>query len=389
MKSPFLILLSAAFAVAGCGKREEAAERPRAEAKKEEPAERREPERVRLSADDQKTAGIRTEKLEWTNAAGELAVTGSIQPNLDRLAQVAPRVPGRVVSVQASLGDKVSAGQPLATLDSLEVGEARSALSQAEADLRVAEAAYKRAESLRADSIVPEKEYLRAKGDVEKSRAAATAAREKVRMLGVGEPREGEGASMFRVSAPFAGTVVEKTAVPGGLADPAKPIFTVADLSTVWIDASIFEKDLPRLAKGATAAVTTAAWPGEPAKGRVTYISSLMDRETRTVKARIEVPNKEGRLRPGMFANAAISVPADTSAKTLLVPEDAIVLMDGKPTVFVRRENGFEPRTVTPGERRLGRVELKDGLDAGAEVVVAGAFELKARLQRSKLGDKD
>ena len=341
---------------------------------------------VELTPEEAKAAGVKTEKATWSPVGGEIAVTGTIQPNLDRLAQVAPRVPGRVVRVQASLGDKVGPGQAMAVLDSIEVGEARSALAQAEADAKVAEAAYRRADTLRAEGIVPEKEFLRARGEHEKARAAAAAAREKVKILGVNAP-DGEGASMYTVLAPFAGTVVEKSAVPGALAEPAKPLFTVADLSTVWIEASVFERDLPRLAVGAPATVTVAAWPGDPAKGRLTYIASLMDRETRTVRARVEVPNREGRLRPGMFANVSITVAGQATGKAILVPEDALVLMDGKPSVFVLGAHGFQARAVQPGERRGGRVEIKDGVDAGEEVVVAGTYELKARAQKSQLGE--
>lgn len=388
------VLLAASLILAACGTE---SEKPGAKAASSEPKQEKAKEAshadaggtgsVELSADEEKASGIRVEKLALARNGGELAVTGVIQPNLDRLAQVAPRVPGRVVEVRASLGDRVARGQTLAVMDSLEVGEARSALAQAEADLRVAEAAFKRAESLRADNVVPEKEYLRARGELEKVRAAALAAREKLKMLGVGGASPGGGASIFTMVAPFAGTVVEKTAVPGALSEPAKPLFTVADLSTVWIEASIFEKDLPRLARGASASVTVAAWPGAPSKGRVTYIASLMDKETRTVKARVEVPNPEGRLRPGMFANVAIAVPGETAAAALVVPEDAVVLVEGKPTLFVKDGKGFHARTVTPGERRVGRLEIRDGVKPGEQVVVAGAYDLKAKMQKSQIGD--
>ena len=342
---------------------------------------------VELTAEEIKAAGIKTDKIDWQASGGEVALTGVIQPNADRLGHVAGRVPGRVVRVSASLGDRVKAGQALAMLDSIEVGEARSALAQAQADLKVAEAAVQRAESLRAENIVPEKEYLRARGDAEKARAAAAAARERVRMLGVGAAAERDGASLFSVTAPFAGTVIEKSAVPGALAEPAKPLFTVADLSTVWIEANVYESDLPRITRGAPASVTVSAWPGSPFKGRVTYIASVMDRETRTVRARVEVPNADGRLRPGMFANVVILVPSQVAGKVLQVPADAVVLMDGKPNVFVRDDHGFEAREVTTGARSSGRVEIKDGVQAGEEVVVAGTYELKARVQKAQLGE--
>ena len=399
MRNRLLLAVLTGLALAACGKGSEqgseraTGEKPTAEkrakgghgGKKEE--DHTQSRGVELSTEEEKAAGIKTEKAAFASVGGEIAVTGTIQPNLDRLAQVGPRVPGRVVRVQASLGDRVAGGQTLAMLDSIEVGEARSALAQAEADTKVAEAAFKRAESLRADNIVPEKEYLRAQGDMEKSRAAVAAARDKVKMLGVGATREGDGASYFSIVAPFPGTIVEKAAVPGALAEPAKPLFTIADLSTVWIETSVYEKDLPRLVRGASATVSVAAWPGAPAKGRLTYISSLMDKETRTVKARVEVPNRDGRLHPGMFANVSIAVPEQSAGKAILLPEQAVVLMDGKPTVFVRGEHGFEPRTIDPGERRTAQVEIKDGIKGGDEVVTVGAYELKARLQKSQLGD--
>lgn len=388
--------LLAILALAGCGKGDAPADKKAAEAKpaaaeaqakdghKDEKKEEGHAG-VELTAAEEKAAGIKTEKVDRTAAGGEIVVTGTIQPNLDRLAQVAPRVPGRVVRVLASLGDRVASGQSLAVLDSLEIGEARSALAQAAADTRVNEAAFKRAESLRAELIVPEKEYQRARGDFEKSRAALTAAQEKVKMLGVGASGDG-GASIFSLTAPFAGTVVEKTAVPGALSEPSKPLFTIADLSIVWVEASVFEKDLPRLVKGSPATVALTAWPGAPAKGRLTYIASLMDKETRTLKARVEVLNPDGKLRPGMFANIAIAVPGQAGVAWISLPEDAVVLMDGKPTVFLRGDHGFEPRTVVPGERQVGRVQIKDGLAPGEEVVVAGTYELKAKVQKSQLG---
>lgn len=346
-----------------------------------------EPRAVELSDDEARAAGVRTEAIERQAVGGEISLTGVIRPNADRLTQVAGRVPGRVVRVLASLGDRVKAGQPLAVLDSLAVGEARSARAQALAELDVAQAALERAESLRAENIVPEREYLRARGDFQKARAALAAANEKLRMLGVGVSAQGEGGSVFTVEAPFAGTVIEKSAVPGALSDPAKPLFMVADLSTVWIEANVFERDLARISLGAPASVTVSAWPGEAFKGKVTYVSNVMDPETRTVRARVEAANRDGRLRPGMFANVVISVPSESTGKALYVPEEAVVLMDGKPSVFVRGEHGFEAREVTTGARSGGRVELKGGVSAGEQAVIAGAYELKARIQKSQLGE--
>jgi len=338
-----------------------------------------------LSAEEAQTAGIKLQKLELQDTAGHILVTAIIQANQDKLAHVVPRVPGRIVKVDASLGDRVKPGQALAMLDSIELGEARSSYLQAASEAAVAQAGLARAQRLNADNIIPEKDYLRARAEHEKARASLHAAADTLRMMGV-IPEKLSG-SVFPLTAPFAGTVIEKKAVRGELAQPDTSLFTVADLSTLWIEADLFEKDLGKVRIGAHATVTLTAYPGEVFTGRLTYISSTMDKETRTVKARVEVPNPDGRLKPEMFATVAIDTGG--SVKALRVPEDAVLLMQGQSTVFVAERGGFEPRAVEVGERAQGYAVLKSGVAAGERVVARGAYALKARLLKSQIGDAD
>ncbi|MDA8257251.1 MAG: efflux RND transporter periplasmic adaptor subunit [Betaproteobacteria bacterium] len=332
-------------------------------------------------------AGIKVQKLDLQELADQIVVTATIQANQDKLAHVAPRVPGRVVKVNASLGDRVKAGQALAMLDSIELGEARSAYLQAASEAAVAQAGFARAQRLNADSIIPEKDYLRARAEHEKTRAALRAAADRLRMMGVNP--ESLSGSIFPLTAPFAGTIIEKKAVIGELAPPDQSLFTVADLSTLWIEADLFEKDLAKVRSGMQASVTVSAYPGEVFKGRLTYISSVVDKDSRTVKARVEVPNPGGRLKPEMFATAAIQT--GSGAKALLLPEDAVLLVQGQPTVFVAEKDGFAfaPRAVEVGERAQGRIVIRSGITAGEAVVVNGAYALKARLLKSQIGDTD
>ena len=332
-------------------------------------------------------AGIKVQKLEPQELANQIVVTATIQANQDKLAHVAPRVPGRVVKVNASLGDKVKAGQALAMLDSIDLGEARSAYLQAASEAAVAQAGFARAQRLNADSIIPEKDYLRARAEHEKARAALRAAADRLRMMGVSPERQ--SGSVFPLTAPFAGTIIEKKAVLGELAPPDQSLFTVADLSTLWIEADLFEKDLAKVRPGMQASVTVSAYPGEAFKGKLTYISSVVDKDSRTVKARVEVPNPGGRLKPEMFATAAIQT--GSGAKALLLPEDAVLLVQGQPTVFVAEKDGFAfaPRAVEVGERAQGRIVIRSGVAAGEAVVVNGAYALKARLLKSQIGDAD
>jgi cobalt-zinc-cadmium efflux system membrane fusion protein len=346
-----------------------------------------EKDELKMSADEIATAGIVTAVLQGKEVSEQLTVTATIEANRDRYASVAPRVSGKVAKVMASLGDQVRQGQALASIDSIEAGEAQSAYSQAATEYGVTKAALDRATKLRADEIIPEKDFLRARADSAKAGAVLQAATERRRALGISQ-RGGHSSgepSVFAVTAPFAGTVVEKKAVMGELAQPDKPLFAIADMSTVWIETHLFEKDLGRVKLGAPASVTVAAYPDRSFEGKVAYISSVMDRETRTVVARVEMPNAGGALKLGMFASAAIATGGAGSAKTLLLPDDAVVLIQGQPSAFVKDGDGFAARVVDLGEKLRGQVVLKNGIRPGETVVVKGAYALKARMLKSQI----
>ncbi|MCU6435303.1 efflux RND transporter periplasmic adaptor subunit [Undibacterium sp. Jales W-56] len=358
-------------------------------AKKEAPAtEENEKGKLVLSADIARTAGISVAPLQEQDSAEQIVVTASIGANQDRFAHIAPRVAGRIVKVSGNLGDKVRAGQMLAVIDSIEVGEAQSSYVQASSEHELAKAGAERAEKLFADQIIPQKDYLRAKGDFEKAKAILRAAADKRQALGIaGKSSPSANVSTFAVASPFSGTLVEKKAVLGELAQPDKMLFAVADLSNVWIEGNLYEKDIAKVHVGAQALITLAAYPGETFAGKVAYISSGMDKESHTIKARVEVPNPDGKLKLDMFATAAISTMG--TSKRLLLPEQAVVLIQGQPTVFVQEKGGFEARAIEVGEKLRGKVVVKSGVAAGENVVTAGAYALKAKMLKSQIGDAD
>lgn len=380
-----------AVALAGCGKsgakdehaNEGAKHAEHAEEKKEGHSEAE--TELTLTSEEAARAGIKVEEVKPRALGETLTVTATIRPDADRLAHVAARIEGRITSVPAKLGDKVRAGQTLATLDSVAVGEAHAAWVQAQAELGIAEADFKRAESLNAEEIIPRKDFLRAKADRDKAAAALRAAADRLRLLGGSPDAHGTAVSGFAVTAPFAGTVIEKKATLGELASPSEPLFGVADLSRVWIQADLPESALAKVRIGANAKVTVPAYPNEVFGGRVGHIGASLAKDTRTVAARIEVANADGRLKPEMFATATIEVAGD-KREAISLPDPAIVLMDGKPTVFVYAQGAYEAREVEPGERVGGRTVLKSGLMAGDQVVTSGTYALKARKLKSQLG---
>lgn len=343
---------------------------------------------LKLSEEEAKAAGVRVEELMPREKAGQIIATANIEPNQTRLAHVQPRMTGRIVRVEANLGDQVSPGQTLATLDSVALNEAGVDYLQAQSELALAQANFERAQNLFADKIIPQKDFLSARAEMEKALATVRAAASKLKLFGV-DPAAVEahdGSLVFPVKSPFSGTVIEKRAVLGDLAEVGEELFTVADLSTLWIEASIYEKDLAKIEKGIPAHVTVTAYPEEIFQGRVTYIGSSMDRETRTVNARVEVANSDGKLKLGMFANAVLDTGAGSGEQALIVPAGALVLMEGQPTIFVAEGGGFEPRTVATGERMQGNVVIQSGVTAGERVVMEGAYTLKALLLKSQIG---
>lgn len=342
---------------------------------------------LRLTTEEIATAGIRSEVLTMQPVAEQVVLTATIRANQDRIAHVAPRVSARIDKVYANLGDNVKAGQPLALLDSIELGEAHSAYRQAQSQFNLAKADFERAQKLKADEIIPEKDFLRARSEYEKARASLRAADDRLQLLDA-EHRDLEQGptSHFPVKAPFAGTVIEKAAVLGELAQPDKSLFTVADLSTLWIEANLFEKDLGRVRLGATATVTVTAYPGASFQGRLTYISNMVDKETRAVPARVEVPNPDRRLKPEMFATAAITT--DMAIQAMTLPQAAVLLVNGQPMAFVQMGGGFEPRALEVGDKVGDKLVIKSGINSGEMVVVSGAYALKARLLKSQIGDE-
>ncbi len=391
-----VVVIAGGMALAGCSKSDTPAAKSESAAAKGTEAEGasagakdehgKEEGHLKLSAQEKETAGLKVEELVAQPVADQVTLTATIKANQDRIAHVAPRVSARLVKVMANLGDKVRGGQSMAQLDSLELGEAHSVYQQARSQLALATADYERAQKLKADDIIPDKEFLRTRSEFEKAKASQRAALDRLRLLDSGHSEGEQGApSEFPLRAPFAGTVIEKNAVLGELAQPDKSLFTVADLSNLWIEANLFEKDLSRVRVGAPAIVTVSAYPGEEFRGKLTYISNTVDKETRAVVARVEVPNVDGRLKPEMFATASIDT--GTSAKALAIPQEAVLMLNGQPTVFVVEGDAFEARPIETGPKAGNRVLLKSGIKEGEQVVTRGAYVLKAKMLKSQIGD--
>lgn len=340
---------------------------------------------------------IRVAPVEERPLAGILATTGRVDFNEDRLAHVSPRVPGRVHEVLVTLGDRVEAKQKLAVIDSIELGRAKSEFLRSRAELDLARKTLAREEGLLKDRITSEQSVLEARSAFQRAQAGNQASAQELRLLGLSDQEinsasaNDASAALFPLTSPLAGTVVEKHVTLGEVVAPENNLFTVADLSHVWIWIDVYERDLARVHLEDDVAVKVDAFPDHTFEGKVTYIRNQVDPDTRTARARLDVTNTDDHLRPGMFATVTVTDPhaasGQTAPRTMVVPSSALQRDGEEEVAFVRTgENRYERRAITAGRRTDAYTEVVDGLSAGESVVVEGTFLLKSEAAKHEMG---
>lgn len=384
-----LLMLFASFTLVACGSAPEEAEGVSPAAKKDSASagENHEAEEVVvLDTTAIRLGGIEVGTVESINTIG-LAVTGTITYDANRVSHVGSRTDGRILAVRADLGARVRRGQALAVLESVEVGQIRAEEREAEALLKIAQENYAREQRLAQQGISSRKELLQAEADLRRAEAALNSAEDRLQVLGAAHDHGAGG--QFSLLAPFAGVVVARDASLGEMASPADTLFTVADLSEVWIELDIFERDLARVRVGQSVEVTVTAYSGRTFPGRIVYIGDVLDPSKRTLRARVEIPNPGGALKPGMFATASIQVGGDGDAFAV-VPQGSLQDFEGKRVVFVPGDKAgeFRPVVVEVGQTIDGnRVVILSGIAPGNRIVIAGAFALRSELSKGEIGE--
>ncbi len=333
---------------------------------------------VRLpAADSAALAGVQIA----TPVVGELAegveCLAELAFNQNRLAQIVAPVGGIVQGAEVDLGQPVQEGQVVARLWSATIAEvvARAVLTHQSLE---------RERKLRTERVTSER-------DLQQAEAEHRAACQLARTLGFSEAQiEALGARpdepvYLEVTAPFAGEIIERTAVRGERVEAGRPLFTLADRSVMWAILNLPEAALDRVREGQTVELAVEALPDRTFTGTLTWLSAEVDERTRLVRARAEVPNPDGALRTRMFARARIL--ARRAEEVWVLPAAAVQQVGGRPVVFVQRgDDLFEARAVRLGVQSGGRCEVREGLHAQERVAVAGTFALKSHLLRSRLG---
>ncbi|MBI4817455.1 MAG: efflux RND transporter periplasmic adaptor subunit [Deltaproteobacteria bacterium] len=379
-----------AASLAACTK----ASPPESEGEPDEPR-KDEPDRLSVNPEALETLRLTYAKAEVRDVEPSLEVPAEIVPVPDRRATVGPRAAGRVVEVPANVGDAVAKGTTLVVLESEEVGRARADLIAARARRDVATRALTRQRQLLQDEITSRRAVEETEAALVIAEADMSAALTRLATFGAEAKAEGAdepgNPARVRLASPIAGTVVARSVHVGQWVQPADTVVDIVDLDQLWVQASVYERELRFVRVGQAVQIEVRAFPGEVFAGKVAQIDGTLDERTRSVGVRVVLPNPGHRLRPGMFATARVQGAHDHEPRHLLaIPWAAVQEVDGHRAVFVKVGEGtFELRRIHTGDRAGDSVEVLNGLAAGDEVVADGSFLLKGQLLRATLGEEE
>lgn len=330
---------------------------------------------LELSAQQIQAAGIELAEAQPRRLSTLLALPGEVRFDEDRTSHMVPRAAGVVESVQVNLGQAVKRGDLLAVIASQQISDQRSELAAAERRVQLARTTFQRERQLWIEQIAAEQDYLLARQALQEAEIAQANARQK--MSALSGSAQLVGGNRYEMRAPFDAVVVEKHLSLGEVVNESSAAFTLSDLSRVWVTFGVFPKDLDKVRVGQAVTVSSSEL-GTQVQGQVAYVGSLLGEQSRTATVRVSVANPQDTWRPGLFV--AVQVATDSYEAAVTVPQAAIQTVEGQPSVFVRVDHGFMAQAVVTGASQDGVVEIKQGLEAGAQVASNGSFTLKSEL---------
>ncbi len=360
-------------------------------AKQTENSHKEEKKIVRLSEAEIKEFGIKIGSAGSGKIEEQLSLPGEVTANADRLVHVVPRLSGIVRDVRKNIGDYVGSGDVLAVLESRELADAKASFLAAMEKEKLARANFTREETLWKKKISAEQDYLEAKSALADAVIALRSSEQKLHSLGFSDsylsklPEQHEiDYTKYVLTAPASGSIIEKHINRGEVLKDDAGAFVIADLSSVWVNINVYQKDMVFMKKGQQ--VTISAGHEIPdAKGVISYVGPLVGEQTRTGIARVVLANTKGQWRPGLFVTARLTI-KDTDV-AIAVPKIAIQSMDGQNYLFIKTNEEFEAIPVAVGKSDDRQIEILSGLTKGQQYVEDGAFALKAQLSKSEFGD--
>jgi len=340
------------------------------------------PRPPRLHLDAAQLGHIKIEELSTHSGGGTIVATGTVEFNADRIARILAPVAGQVQALRLNVGDDVRRGDTLFVLSSREVAAAIAEHLASQKDLDLAEKTFAMTKDLFEHDAASRIAMQQSENDVAKARAKVAQTAEVLRVLGFDESALANSAALpshVPIRAPLSGIVTERTITNGQfVGTESTPLMTVADLSSVWVQADVFERDLHSIGAGQKADVTTAAYPDDHFSAEVARVGTVVDAQTRTAKIRFVTANPGLRLKPGMFTTATLQIPGVNTALT--APARAVFVEDGRSFMYVQTAAAeFERREVEVVAAGVNRVHVTRGIAVGDRIVSEGVLLLRAR----------
>ena len=361
------------------------------------------PKELRIPVETQKAWGIEVEEAQPQEVSARVMLPGVIDLNQNGTAHISSLVEGKIISVKADLGDKIRRGQTVVILNAPDFGKAKADFLEARARYLLSQKEYERAKMLFKEKAIEEREYLRREAEYQKLTTEYGARGSALHSYGLNhdqidaliercdtmenEQHKCEIANPdLDIPSPVSGSVIFRNAVLGEHVEPNRTLFSVSDLTTLWAHLDAYENDLPFIRPESEVRIISPLYPERTFRGKITYIGNTIDPQSRTIKVRVAVDNKDDLLKPNMYIQGIVENESEKST-LLSVPEEAVQNLEEKKIVFVQETSEeFVVRFVEIGQKIEQSRVITAGLTSGERIVVKGAFKLKTELSKATFG---
>ena len=349
---------------------------------------------VKLSKESIEMIGIEISEVFSQTMSGQLTAPAVVVTNQNLEALVGSLIEGRVSRVFANVGSYVRKGKVLMYIEGLEIGEIKSTYIKAKANLEFFEAALERQRTLYEQNVGSKRTFLEVKAEYEKALAEFKAEDQRIHSIGFTEydierfiEDDNHSAGIIPIRSPINGVIIERNIVVGQSIDLSSTAFKIINISTVWVDGQVYEKDILKLNNISSIQFITSSIPDIIFEGKIIYIGEVLDESTRTLKVRASINNRNYLLKPQMYGE--MKIPTKDNLKGLFVKNETIFKEGEESFIFVSiNDTTFKKEKIEIGTEINGFVEVVSGLNEGSKVVTKGSFLLNAELLKESFGDE-